>query len=91
MSPHTTTPVIPQTRCVSEQEMDSDERSRSPEIVTHPPSSAAVEEGVEVLEVPIIGCPVTTMEVSVKWRNKGNTQKSVSNGKTREYACTNSF
>jgi len=28
---------------------------------------AAVEEGVEVLEVPIKGHPVTTMEASVKW------------------------
>ena len=50
-----------------------------------------VEEGVDVLEVPIQGHPVTTMEVSVKWGNKGNTQKSVCNGKMREYACTNNF
>ena len=37
----------------------------------------AVEEGVDVLEVPIKGRPVTTMEVSVKRRINGNTQKSV--------------
>jgi len=50
-----------------------------------------VEEGVDVLEVPNLGRPVTTMEVSVKWRIKGNAQKYVSNEKTREYACTNNF
>jgi len=33
---------------------------------------ATVREGVEVLEVPIKGCPVTTMEVSVKWGDNGN-------------------
>jgi len=33
------------------------------------------EEGVDVLEVPVKGCPVTTEEVSMKWRNNRNTQK----------------
>jgi len=33
-----------------------------------------VEEGVDVLEVPIKGHPVTTEEVSVKWGIKGNVQ-----------------
>ena len=51
----------------------------------------SVGEGVEVLEVPIKGCPVTTMEVSVKWGNKGNAQEYVSNEKTCKYVCTNSF
>jgi len=50
-----------------------------------------VEEGVDVLEVPIIGRPVTTEEVSEKWRNKGNTQKYISNEKTHKDMCTNNF
>ena len=50
-----------------------------------------VREGVDGLKVPIKGHPVTTMEVSVKWENKGNTQKYVSNEKMHEYACTNNF
>jgi len=45
---------------------------------------SAIKEGFEVLEVPKKGCPVTTMEVSVKWRINGNTQKSISNEKTHE-------
>jgi len=31
-----------------------------------------VEAEVDVIEVPIIGHPVTTEEVSVKWGIKGN-------------------
>ena len=50
-----------------------------------------VEEGVDVLEVPIIGHPVTTMEVSVKWGDNRNAQKYVSNEKMHEYACMNNF
>jgi len=34
--------------------------------------STGVGEGVDVLEVPIKGCPITTMKVSVKWGNKEN-------------------
>ena len=34
--------------------------------------ASIVEEGVDVLEVPRIGCPVTTEEVSVKRRNNRN-------------------
>jgi len=30
-------------------------------------TGTGVKEGVDVLEVPIKGCPVTTKEVSVKW------------------------
>jgi len=50
-----------------------------------------VKERVDVLEVPIIGHPVTTMEVSEKWGINRNAQKYVSNEKTREYACTNNI
>ena len=49
----------------------------------------SVGEGVDVLEVPIIGCPVTTMEVSKKRGNKGNVQEYISNEKTRENMCMN--
>jgi len=51
----------------------------------------SVKEGVDVLEVPIKGHPVTTEEVSVKWGNKGNTQKYISNEKTCKDVCTNNF
>jgi len=54
-------------------------------------AQTSVEEGVEVLEVPIKGCPVTTMKVSVKQRINGNTQKSISNEKTCKDMCTNSI
>jgi len=50
---------------------------------------AGVEEGVEVLEVPIKGRPVTTMEVSVKRRINRNAQKYVSNEKTRVQTISN--
>jgi len=50
-----------------------------------------VGEGVDVLEVPIIGHPVTTMEVSVKWGDNRNAEKYVSNEKTHKDACTNNF
>jgi len=53
--------------------------------------TGAVEEGVDVLEVPIEGRPVTTEEVSVKRGINRNTQKYVSNEKTCEYACMNNF
>ena len=41
-----------------------------------------VEEGVDVLKVPIKGHPVTTMEVSVKRGINRNAQKYVSSEKT---------
>ena len=45
----------------------------------------------DVLEVPIIGRPVTTEEVSMKWGDNRNAQKYVTNEKMREYVCMNSF
>ena len=52
---------------------------------------AGVKEGVDVLEVLTKGHPVTTEEVSMKWGNKGNTWKSISNEKTHKDACTNNI
>ena len=47
----TITPVIPQTRRVSDRETDSDEGSGSPEIVTRPPSSAAASSTRDFEEI----------------------------------------
>jgi hypothetical protein len=47
-SPDSTSPVIPQSRCISERETDSDERSGSPGIVTFSPSSAAASSTEEI-------------------------------------------
>ena len=52
---------------------------------------ASVEEGVEVLKVPIKGHLITTDEVSVKWGINRNAQKSVFNEKTHRDACTNNI
>jgi len=50
-------------------------------------SGSSVEEGVEVLEVPKIGCPITTDEVSVQTGDRGKCY-IVSNKETREYMGT---
>jgi len=62
------------------------EHSRMESILHH-----TVGEGVDVLEVPIIGHPVTTEEVSVKQKINRNTQKYVSNEKTHEDMCMNNI